>query len=281
MKLALMIDVPNTVPNQSYVRVPSGSFEETLTLAAKLGFDGVELLIDHPDRADFSGLQTALAKTGLTVAAINSGRLYFEYGLGLVSEEPTIKAASVEALLKLIYQTAHFQAPINIGVFRGLPRNGNQDWAFHQLKEILQKTADEIAHLGVKLVLEPGNQNEFPFIYSTAKGIALVEQINRRNVSIMLDTFHMSIENETFTESFSSAMPMLEHIHFLDRLRNPPSYRSQKFDFTGALRMLHRLQYAHFISMPMLQNGNVTATRSVIAAIKRTIQYASTNGGYR
>jgi hypothetical protein len=49
MKLALMIDVPNTIPNESYVRVPSGSFEETLALAAKLGFDGVELLIDHPN----------------------------------------------------------------------------------------------------------------------------------------------------------------------------------------------------------------------------------------
>jgi D-psicose/D-tagatose/L-ribulose 3-epimerase len=281
MKLALMIDVPNTIPNESYVRVPSGSFEETLALAAKLGFDGVELLVDHPNRADLSSLPAALAKTGLTVAAINSGRLYFEYGLGLVSEEPAIRTASQEALLALVYQTAHFQAPINIGVFRGLPQNGNQDWAIQHLKGILQETPEEIAHLRVKLVLEPGNKIEITFIYSTAEGIALVEQINRRNVSLMLDTFHMSVENETIAHSLSTAMPMLQHIHFLDRLRNPPSYRSQKFDFTNTLRTLHRHQYPYFISMPMLQNGNVTATRSVVSAIKRAAKYASTYGGYR
>jgi sugar phosphate isomerase/epimerase len=281
MKLALMIDVPNTIPNQSYVRVPFGSFDETLTLAARLGFDGVELLIDHPNRLDLSDLPAALSKTGLTVAAINSGRLYFDYALGLVSDVPAIRESSRAALMALVHQTAPFQAPINIGVFRGLPQNGNRAWAYQQLKGILQETADEIADLGIMLVLEPGNQLEFPFIYSTDDGISLVQKVNRRNVSLMLDTFHMSVEHENLTSSLTAAMPMLHHIHFLDRQRNPPSHRSQSFDFSGVLRILHRHQYPHFISMPLLQNGNLNATRNIVSAIRRAVQYASTYGGYR
>lgn len=273
MKLALMIDVPNTVPNDGYVRVPGGSFEESLTLAAEMGFDGVELLIDHPDRADISTLPRALAQTGLTVAAINSGRLFFEYGLGLVSPDANIQAASRAALLALARQTAPLNAPINIGVFRGLPDDAHRAGADEQLITILQEAADEIASLGVMLVLEPSNQVEFPFITSTSEGLAFVEQIDRPNVSLMLDTFHMSIEAETMTQSFTAAFPLLHHIHFLDRHRNPPSAASTDFDFGGILRVLCQSNYRHYLSMPLLQSGNIADTTQIITELKTAIRH--------
>jgi sugar phosphate isomerase/epimerase len=272
MKLALMVDAPNTIPGDGYVKVPAGSYMETLALAAELGFDGVEILIGHPETAEIEFLQAAAAETGLEVAAINSGRLYFDYGLGLVSDDSSVRAASRTALLALVRQTTPLKVPINIGVFRGLPAPGNQVEAFSQLVTLLQETADEIVETGVILVLEPGNQIEFPFIYSSADGIALVKQVNRKNVALMLDTFHMSIENEIFSDAFAEAMPMLRHIHFLDRHRNPPSFQSEDFDFIGVLQTLRRHNYQHFISMPLLQNGDFTKTADTVAALKTAIK---------
>lgn len=272
MKLALMIDVPETIPDESYVRVPGGSFEETLSLAAEIGFDGVELLVDHPERARFEGLPQALAQTGLTVAAINSGRLYFDYGLELITSDPKGQKAGRDALLALAYQTAPFQAPINIGVIRGLPAEVDTATARERLVTILQNTADQITAVGASLILEPSNRQEFPFITSTADGLALVKLIDRPNVSLMLDTFHMSLENESFVDSFTMAIPVLRHIHFLDRLRNPPSTSSDEFDFDGVLQVLHEHNYDHYLSMPMLRNGDIAATTEIITALKTAIK---------
>ncbi|MFZ0548370.1 MAG: sugar phosphate isomerase/epimerase family protein [Candidatus Promineifilaceae bacterium] len=271
MKLALMIDAPNAIPGDSYVKVPTGPYKETLALAAEMGFDGVEILIDHPDTNEFGALQEAAARTGMEVAAINSGRLYFDHGLGLVSEDADVREASRAALLALAHQTALFKVPINIGVFRGLPAPENRADAASQLMTILQETADKVADIGVTLVLEPGNKFEFPFIYSTADGIALVEQAGRPNIALMLDTFHLSMENESLPNAFEVAMPLLRHIHFLDRQRNPPSNQSEDFDFIGVLQMLQRHNYQHFISMPLLQDGDITKTADRIAALRTAI----------
>lgn len=278
MKLALMVDAPNTIPGESYVKVPSGPYMETLGLAAELGFDGVEILIGRPETADIESLQAAVAQTGMQVAAINSGRLYFDYGLALISADAVIQTAGRTALLDLARHTAPLQAPINIGVFRGLPAARKQAEAFNLLVEILQETADEIAELDITLMLEPGNQKEFPFIYSTAVGIACVEQTNRPNVALMLDTFHMSMEDESLTDAFAAAIPMLKHIHFLDRQRNPPSDKSEGFDLISVLETLQRYHYQHYISMPLMQDDDLVKTADRISALKSTIEKISKHG---
>lgn len=267
MKLALMIGTPDTVADSGYVTIPTGAFADSLALAATLGFDGVEVLIGKPNAAEIDALGTALANTGLAVAAINSGRLYFDYGLALLSQDVAVQTAAREALRELVRLTAPLAAPINIGVFRGMPSPVDAA-ANEHLVRILQEIADEIAGLKIDLMLEPSNEKEFPFICSTPEGLALVERIGRPNVKLMLDTFHMSIQEEDLAASLQQAMPVLRHVHLLDRERNPPSRDSKRFDLLGVLQTLQHYDYQHFLSLPLLQNGDRMATEKVVAALR-------------
>lgn len=267
MKLALMIGTPDAVPGSGYVTVPTGAYADSLALAAALGFDGVEVLIGKPTAAEIDALGTALANTGLAVAAINSGRLYFDYGLALLSQDVGVQAAAREALRELVRLTAPLAAPINIGVFRGMPSSVDSATNEH-LVRIMQEIADEIAALKIDLMLEPSNEKEFPFICSTPEGLAFVERIGRPNVKLMLDTFHMSVQEEDLPASLEKAMPVLRHVHLLDRERNPPSRDSKRFDLPGVLQTLQRYHYQHFLSLPLLQNGDRKATKKAVAALR-------------
>lgn len=270
MKLALMIGTPDAIPGSGYVTVPTGAYADTLALAAALGFDGVEVLIGKPTAAEIDDLTTALARTGLTLAAINSGRFYFDYGLALLAHDKVTRISARKALRELVQLTAPLAAPINIGVFRGKPSRVDQA-ANERLIVILREIADEIAELQIDLMLEPSNEKEFPFICSTPEGLALVERISRPNVRLMLDTFHMSVQEEDLAASLEMALPVLRHVHLLDRQRNPPSYDSQRFDLDGVLQTLQRHHYQHFLSVPLMQNGDRKATKKLVAALRSAV----------
>lgn len=267
MKLALMVGAPDAIPGSGYLTVPTGPYDDSLALAADLGFDGVEILVGQPTAAEIDALSAALARTGLTVAAINSGRLYFDRGLALLAEDAATRRAARDALHHLASLTAPLSAPINIGVLRGLP-SASDPAAADRLVTIMREIADDVAEWEVALMLEPSNAKEFPFICSTAEGIQLVERVARPNVRLMLDTFHMSVQEENVPQSLAQAMPLLRHVHLLDRQRNPPSVGSDGYDLRGILETLHRHNYQHFLSLPLLQNGDENATERLVAALR-------------
>ena len=267
IKLALMTGTPEMVSG-GYVAAPTGSFQETVSRAARLGFDGVEILASTRVAGDIYALRKALAKTNLEVAGVNSGRLLAEEGLALLCGTSRHCAMTRTAMYDLIRLAAPFSTHINIGMFRGLPAAQDQDNSFRRLVRILQQLADYAASLGVDLLIEPQNREEFPFIYSTAEGITFVKEVNRPNVGLMLDTFHMLIEQENMIASIEQAMPYLRHIHLLDKDRNPPLHTSLEIDLEGIFRTLQRHDYQHYLAVPLVRDKVDQATIDAVAHLR-------------
>ncbi len=267
-KLALMIGAPDMQGEGGYVAVPSGPYSSTVGTAARLGFAGVEVLAAQRIDGDLFELRQALADSHVVVAGFNSGRLLSDFGLMLLCGTSQQCALTRSAMYGLIRYAAPFATHINIGMFRGMPTDPDQAPARSRLVGILQELADYAARLDVELLLEPQNRKEFPFIYSTADGIALVEQVARPNVGLMLDTFHMHMEGEDAPASIERAMPYLRHIHFLDMRRNPPAPGDPDIDVTGILQTLARRGYKHYLSMPLVRDAELGATEDVVRQLR-------------
>jgi len=75
MKLSLTIQTPE-VPKPVSVALLTGTFEEKLAKAARLGADGVELMTIDPTELAANTIQASLQQHGLEVAAIGSGVLH-------------------------------------------------------------------------------------------------------------------------------------------------------------------------------------------------------------
>jgi sugar phosphate isomerase/epimerase len=210
------------------------------------------------------------------VAGFNSGRLFFDHGLQLLCGSSRQCAQTQASIYDLIRISGAFSANINIGMFRGMPPEEDQAPAIESLVAKLRQLADYAAHLDVRLLLEPANKQEFPFISSTREGLEILERVNRPNVNLMLDTFHMAVEGEDICESLELAMPHLYHIHFLDLDRNPPGHGSRGVDLEAVIACLVRSNYRYFLSMPLVKDASDEATREVLMDIRRAIADAET-----
>lgn len=105
----------------------------------------------------------------------------------------------------------------NIGVgapmARKLPAGYDMDKAYNQCKRFLEITADEAAKYGINVLFEALHDKCCDFANHTADGIKLVKDINKDNLRIVLDFYHMEVMGEDITD-IKDVMPYVRHLHY-------------------------------------------------------------------
>jgi D-psicose/D-tagatose/L-ribulose 3-epimerase len=122
---------------------------------------------------------------------------------------------------------------------------------------------------GVKLVLEPLNRYSTPYCSSAKDAIAIVKQVNSNSLGILLDTFHMNIEEDSFENAIRTAGRHLQHTHFADNNRKMPG--SAHIDFSAIMRCMQEIGYDCYISFePNIADKNYGhATKRSLEFVKR------------
>ncbi|HXT07336.1 MAG TPA: sugar phosphate isomerase/epimerase family protein [Roseiarcus sp.] len=82
--------------------------------------------------------------------------------------------------------------------------------------------ADFAANCGVSLCLEVLNRFENHVLNTAEEGVAFVREVGKPNVKVMLDTFHMNIEEDSFGQAIRAAGPLLGHFHTGEANRKVP-----------------------------------------------------------
>ncbi|MEM4201454.1 MAG: sugar phosphate isomerase/epimerase [Nitrososphaerales archaeon] len=90
--------------------------------------------------------------------------------------------------------------------------------AAEALRPIVKKAKD----LGVKLALEPLNRYDMNLINTASEGLNLVNKIGEDDVGLLLDTFHMNIEERSLGEAIRSVGKRLYHLHTSESNRGAP-----------------------------------------------------------
>ncbi len=251
MKLAIAIQTPDvelTIP----VALLHGSFNEKLQKAAKLGADGVELMTADPNSLNVTEIRSAIEETGIEVAAIGSGAVGFVTGLTLLHSDPGKANLAEVKLRKLIDFAADLGAPlVTIGGFRGRLASVG-DGGRQQLSEILFKGASYANSCGIRLALEPLNRYETDVIFNTDEGLTLISEINHPALGLLLDTYHINIEESSWTEPFRRAMAIgkLWHVHIGDNNRLPPG--EGLIDFHAIVSTLRDIGYTDYLSAELI-----------------------------
>jgi D-psicose/D-tagatose/L-ribulose 3-epimerase len=70
--------------------------------------------------------------------------------------------------------------------------------------------------------MEPLNRFETDLVNTVEQGLDLCDRIGRANVGLLLDTFHMNIEEKSFTEAMTSAGDRLFHMQVAENDRGTP-----------------------------------------------------------
>ena len=228
-----------------------GSFEEKVKKASKMGYDGIELMVRDPALLDWSWLKGTIEDANLDVPQIVTGELYGADGLSIVTADFNLYRRTVDRVFDIIDLANHLGAMVNIGRLRGrLDNLGTVPNAWEIAVERLNEVASYAAAKDVRIALEPLNRYEADFILTVEEGMRFIADLQTENVGLMLDLFHMNIEEPNISESLCLAGYKLWHVHIADSGRKYPG--SGHLDIRSALNTLITMGYKGYVSAEIL-----------------------------
>jgi len=248
----------------------SGALEEGLNVAAKLGFAVVELSLRSPGDVEPERLASMLSENQLGLAAIATGQACLFDSLCLASPDPNIRAAAAGRLSGAVELAARFQGAVIVGGIRGRLVGSHSEQAGQRAGAVaaMRDCARLAAGLGVTLLLEPINRYETNFVNTAAEGLALLTEIGEPSMKLLLDTFHMNIEEADMAAAIRAGKDVIAHVHFVDSNRRPAGLGH--IDYAPIVTALREIGYDRFVSAEALPYPDPeAAARQTISAFRR------------
>ena len=103
----------------------------------------------------------------------------------------------------------------------------------------MRQAADYAGAKGIKLAVEPLNRFETDLLNTVDQGLDWLGRLSRDNVGLLLDTFHMNIEERSISEAIRRAGKKVFHFHGCSNDRGTPGKDHLPWDdIVGALRAI-------------------------------------------
>ena len=235
--------------------------------AANLGFDGIEIFIDEPRNINTQVIRNVARDRGLGITCCS----IVGPDRHLISDDPKIRR-NAKDYLKAAIEIAHevdshiFCGPLyaGVGVLAGRPRT-QQEW--DRAVEGLAEVAKDAEAANVSLCLEPLNRFETYFLNIAEDAVRLTKEIGSPNVRVMVDTFHMNIEEKDPAAAVRKVGGLLGHVHCSENDRGTPG--TGHVDWAGVFAALREVNYDGWLVIESFVLGNEAIAKA--AAIWRDI----------
>jgi len=199
-------------------------FGEVVPHIKQLGFDLVEVPIEGTSDLDYARVAPLVRDLGLEVsicAAISPDR-------DLIHEDASVRANAM-AYIKHCVDAAQTLGATNVvgPMYSAVGRTWQQpaderkrdlDLLVRELKELSAYAADR----GAVLCVEPLNRFETSFLNLSEQTIEVVDRVDHPGCGMLLDTFHMNIEERSIGDAIRAAGSRLKHLHACENDRGAP-----------------------------------------------------------
>ena len=200
---------------------------ETISLFPKIkamGYDVVEIPVEYPDLIDGLVVKQALNEHGLQAVVCGA----FGPTRDLTNEDPNVHKHCFDYISKCFslchtWDTDFFAGPMYsaVGKARMAPpeqRKAEWDRAVANLHRVCELAED----MGLMIALEPLNRFETDLINTADDVMRLIADINHPAARVMLDGFHMSIEEKDFETAITKTGDKLIHVQVSENHRGIP-----------------------------------------------------------
>jgi sugar phosphate isomerase/epimerase len=221
---------------------------------ARFGYDAIEL-VGEPDAHDWERVRRLTTDAGIGVSSICS--IYTGAARDLTNADVSNREKAVSYSKRVADFAAATGAPIMIiapsPVGKMAPESApEQEWAW--AAEGIQAVADHAATQNVQLCIEAWNRYETHFINRISQALDLMKAVDRPNVGVMGDTFHMNIDDPDIAGAVREAGDKMIHIHFADSNRAAPGQGHT--DFVPVMQALKDVGYKGHITFELLPAGS-------------------------
>ncbi len=231
----------------------------------ELGFDAIEInggYLTSLSRAELDAISEELARHALATS--------YCYGLppdlDIASESKEMQKKGMDKLKQVIDAVAHLKGSLLVGLMHAawnasISEISEKEKAREISLQNFSVIADYAQGAGITLGVEIVNRFEQFILNTAAEGVAYLQDLNKENVKLHLDTFHMNIEEKSLEEGFYTAGAQLAHVHIGENNRTPPG--GGHLNWVNILSTLHRMNYQGLIVMEPFISPNTPIARDV------------------
>jgi D-psicose/D-tagatose/L-ribulose 3-epimerase len=254
--------------------------EQTLARLAKQGYDAVEMY-GEPCDVDIKKLKDTLSSYSMPICGITGmwGSISKDgWKRKLLSADPALVKESEKYVHDCIKMCSTLGGKeMNVCLFsddkpgfdrtHGMIPAKDKELLFAKTISVMSQLCKDAANHRVELVLEPLNRYSTPYCANSKDAIAVTQKVD--SLGLLLDTFHMNIEEDSFADAIKNSRGILRHTHFADNNRKMPGLAH--IDFQAIMKSLHEINYDGYISFePNIAGRDCEfATKSGLDFVKR------------
>jgi len=188
---------------------------------ARLGFDGVELSLLGMTDDNIARIRKCLDDTGLELTCTTG----LSMAQDITSDDAEIREAGMAYLENAIKTVAALGSPLLSGVIFapwGKRVMENRESRLSRSVEALKRVAPLAKEHGVTLGIEAINRFETDLINTAEQAVQLAEDVDEENIGVLLDSFHMNMEEKDIVSALKRSKEKLVHFHCVENDRGAP-----------------------------------------------------------
>lgn len=266
MKFSYQVATPD-LKISPHVTCMQGDFAANIQALASFGYDGAEIMTTYPKSIDWQWVRDVLADNGMTVSWICTGELGM---LGYTLSEPddALWEQSLARIRELVDLAALFGVGVNIGNTKGRYREGiPREKTYERAVEGFRRICDYAGDRGVDVAIETGAFVYTNFLNTCQEAAEMVRRVDRPNLGLMLDLWHLYVEEKSIVEAVEQYGPICHHVHLADSNRKYPG--AGNLDFRPIFEKFREVGYDKAFSVEVRQvPDSITAAREAAKVIR-------------
>jgi D-psicose/D-tagatose/L-ribulose 3-epimerase len=244
----------------------SVAFAADRTIAA--GYDLLEIPLLDPAAFDADAAADVLSSRGLAV----TGSLGLSRRTDISGEDPDAVAAGEKLLREAVDVVARLGSSHLVGVIYGALAKHDAPCTARGRRngiEVLRRVADHARGAGITLGIEVVNRYETNVVNTAREALRHLDEVDRDNVVLHLDTYHMNIEEDGLLTPVLEAGSRLGYVHIGESHRG--YLGSGTVDFMSFYRGLAEIGYAGPIVFESFSSAVVDPVLSNMLAVWRDL----------
>lgn len=234
-------------------------FQYYIKKAAGMGFDVLEIstaYLHEESKEELKKLKDVADSLGIELTYC----IGFPQDKDLASTDIEVRKSGIEyaksTLEKIYFMGGKVFGGINYSSWPGVLKEGIVDKSPHMERSInsirsIIKTAEDY---GIMYCLEVVNRFEQYLLNTAQEGVDFVNAVGSQNLKLLLDVFHMNIEEDSIGEAIITAGNKIGHLHIGESNRKTPGKGHMPWDEIATA--LKKINYKERIVMePFVRMG--------------------------
>jgi len=225
---------------------------------ATWGFDLIELPVEQPGDWSVGEVRPLLGELGLRAgvcAVMAPGRDLTSDDASVVRSTQDYLRACIDAAHEVGAEVVAGPAYSPTGATGPIPPAARAT-LLERLSANLAPVLEHAASAGVKIGVEPLNRFETSLFNTVEQTMALIEHVDHPSLGLLLDTFHMNIEERDPGAAIRRAGDRLVHFHACGNDRGAPGHDA--IDWIAIRDALADIDYRGAVSIESFTSANQT-----------------------